>query len=250
MNKTELIKIGSQTAKDGFANEKDIADKFNDWKIDKEAMLWLQIMQYKLEDIEYVKALVLHGKKADINVQVTIKLKSAIDIKNIQVKLVSIKQGFNQVDKRWLRSYNELWNIPEDVYKVLQYFTGELAPYKVGIRDSRRMYLDEFTPLERNLVLNWLTDHKVLILSDIIRGRGEFSVEWVLVAQKIQKNARWVLKNINEVLQYYSQGLVKMSPKHSINIGRVGVQRKGGDNGRETAKMLQFKINPIALFNI
>jgi hypothetical protein len=26
------------------------------------------------------------------------------------------------------------------------------------------------------------------------------------------------------------------------------VQRKGGDGGRETAKMLQFKINPALLF--
>jgi hypothetical protein len=41
-----------------------------------------------------------------------------------------------------------------------------------------------------------------------------------------------------------------MSPKGSINIGRVGVQRKGGDNGRETANMLQFKLDPTSLFNI
>jgi hypothetical protein len=27
------------------------------------------------------------------------------------------------------------------------------------------------------------------------------------------------------------------------------MQRKGGDNGRDTAKMLQFKINPVELFD-
>lgn len=27
------------------------------------------------------------------------------------------------------------------------------------------------------------------------------------------------------------------------------MQRKGGDRGRDTAKMLQFKINPIELFD-
>jgi hypothetical protein len=27
------------------------------------------------------------------------------------------------------------------------------------------------------------------------------------------------------------------------------MQRKGGDNGRDTARMLQFKINPVLLFN-
>jgi hypothetical protein len=28
------------------------------------------------------------------------------------------------------------------------------------------------------------------------------------------------------------------------------MQRKGGDGGRETAKMLQFKINPAELFDM
>jgi len=130
----DLVLRGSQTARNGFRNEQDIADKFNSWEIDTDARIWLQIMQYKLDEIEYVKAVVVHGFKADLNVQITIKLKSAIDIENIQVKLVSNSRGFNQVDKRWLRSYNELWNIPEDVYKLLQYFTGELVPYIVGTR--------------------------------------------------------------------------------------------------------------------
>lgn len=33
----DLVKIGSQTAKNGFKNEKDIAKKFNNWKEDEEA---------------------------------------------------------------------------------------------------------------------------------------------------------------------------------------------------------------------
>lgn len=28
------------------------------------------------------------------------------------------------------------------------------------------------------------------------------------------------------------------------------MQRKGGDGGRESSKMLQFKLNPLSLFNI
>ena len=33
----------------------------------------------------------------------------------------------------------------------------------------------------------------------------------------------------------------------NLKIGRITMQRKGGDGGRETAKMLQFKINPALL---
>lgn len=250
MNKEDLILRGSKTAKDGFKNEYSVANKFNNWKSDDEAKLWLDIMGYNICEIENVEAIVIKGYKSDINCKIKIKLKNSIDIQNIQVKLVSNKKGFNQVDKRWLKSYKELWNIPDDVYKLLQYFTGEILPYKPNTKDKRRMFLNEMTEDEKNLILNWFDNNKMLVLTDILRGRGEFCAEWVLVAQKLPNDARWVLKNINEVLQhYYSDGKVVMSPRGSINLGKVGVQRKGGDNGRNTANMLQFKIDPTELFD-
>lgn len=248
MNK-DLIELGSQTAKNGFKNEQDIADKFNNWKDDKEAKIWLKIMQYDLDDIEYVKADVLHGYKADVNVKVQIKLKSAVDTENIQVKLVSNNRGFNQVDKRWLKNYNEMWNFPQNVYVALQHFTGELKPYIANPKDKRRMFLNEMTEDDRNAILNWFSENKTLVISDIVKGRGQFCAEWVLVAQKVDNNARWVLKNINEALQHYSEGDACPSPRGSICIGRITIQRKGGDNGRETANMLQFKLDPTELFD-
>lgn len=245
-----LVELGSKTAKNGFKNEQDICDKFINWENDVEAQAWLKIMNYDLKEIEYVNAVVLHGYKADVNVQVQVKLKTALDTENIQVKLVSNKRGFNQVDKRWLKSYNELWNIPEKVYIALQHFTGELKPYKTGTRDPRRMFLDEMSLEDKDLIINWFTSNKTLVLSDIIKGRGQFSAEWILVAQKVNNDARWVLKNINEALQHYSDGDVTITPRGSIKIGKVTVQRKGGDNGRDTANMLQFKLDPTELFEI
>lgn len=244
----DLIKRGSQTAKDGFRNEQDICDKFNNWQSDKEAKQWLTIMQYDLNEIENVRAVVLHGYKADVNVQIQIKLKSALDIENIQVKLVSNKKGFNQVDKRWLSHYKEMWCIPDNVFKLLQYYTGELKPYKAGVRDNRRMFIDEFSNSEQKLLLDWFTQNKTLVLNDIIKGRGQFSAEWVLVAQRLDNNARWVLVNINQALQHYASGDVKISPRGSLYIGNVTMQRKGGDGGRDTANMLQFKLDPTQLF--
>ena len=245
-----LVLRGSMTAKNGFQNEKEIAEKFNHWETDTEARQWLVIMQYDLNNIEYVKATVLLGYKADVNVQVQVKLKSAVDTENIQVKLVSSSKGFNQVDKRWLSHYKELWNIPDDVYEILEYFTGEKPPYKANTKDKRRMFLNEMEPEKQKTVIEWFKQNKTLILSDIIKGRGQFSAEWVLVAQKTKTNSRWVLKNINEVLQHYDRGEIKVSPKGSITFGNILVQRKGGDGGRDTAKMLQFKLDPTTLFDI
>lgn len=245
----DLVKLGSQTARNGFKNEQDIAERFNHWKEHHEAQEWLSIMGYDLTQIERVKAIVLHGYKADLNVQVFIFYSDAVDIRNIQVKLVSNKRGFNQIDKRWLKTYQELWHFDDEILRLLKHFTGELPPYIFNSKNKKRMFINEFSEAEQNLVLDWFRKNKILVLTDIIRGRGEFCAEWVLVAQKIKDNARWVLKNINEVLQHYGEGDVELSPRGSIKLGRVTIQRKGGDNGRETANMLQFKIDPTELFD-
>lgn len=42
------FEIGSTTAKGGFANEKVICNKFNDWRKDIEAQMWLKIWDMTL----------------------------------------------------------------------------------------------------------------------------------------------------------------------------------------------------------
>lgn len=37
MTKKKLIKLGSKTAKSGFKTEKDIVNKFNNWRNDEDA---------------------------------------------------------------------------------------------------------------------------------------------------------------------------------------------------------------------
>ncbi|MGL2416694.1 type II restriction endonuclease [Helicobacter pylori] len=241
--------FGSFIAKNGFLNEKEVAQKFNDYIHDRDAQIWLMIMGYDLNKIKHVKANVLSGYKADVNVIIQIKMKQTLDSENLQVKLVSNLKGFNQIDKRKLRSYQEMWNIPPNIYQLFAYFTGELKPTRQDIKyPNKRMLAHEFTNKEQQELLAWLNDNKMLIVSDILKGRGEFSAEWVLVIQKINLNMKWALKNINEVMQhYFDDGIVEISKKGSLKIGRITIQRKGGDNGRESANMLQFKIDPTGL---
>ena len=71
----------------------------------------------------------------------------------------------------------------------------------------------------------------------------------MLVAQKVDKNARWILKPINFCMNYFGNGNIEITKRGNFKIGRITMQRKGGDSGRQTAKMLQFKINPAELFD-
>jgi len=49
---------------------------------------------------------------------------------------------------------------------------------------------------------------------------------------------------------YFDNGKVEISPRGSLKIGKITMQRKGGDGGRETANMLQFKLDPAEIFSI
>lgn len=249
MNKKRLTKLGSQTAKNGFRNEDDIVGKFNSWKKDEDVQKWLAIMGYPINEIEKVEAIKLRGYKTDVQVQITIYLKKAIAAENLSIKLVSNPQGFNQIDKRWVDKYVEMWEIPADITKVLKAFTGEVAPTKSGLKDKRRMFLDEMSKSDQRKIIDYFTKNKILIVSDILKGRGKFSAGWMLVALVANGKNFWVLKSINHVMNIFADGPVRITKQGSLRIGKISMQRKGGDAGRNSAKMLQFKINPVELFN-
>ena len=111
--------------------------------------------------------------------------------------------------------------------------------------------IEEMSKADVAKVISFFTKNKVLIVSDLIKGRGILSAGWMLVVQKLGNETRWVLKSINHALNTFSKGDVKVTkPKRgNLKIGQMSMQRKGGDDGRPTAKMLQFKINPLLLFD-
>ncbi len=247
----DKIRLGSRTAKRGFETERDIADKFNNWRDDEDAQQWLTTMGYDLKEIEKVKAIIITGShKTDVQVQITIYLKEAIAAENMSVKLVSNPQGFNQIDKRWIDKYVAMWNIPETITRALKLFTGEIKPTMGNLRDPRRMFLDEMDTQTQKLIISFFSENRILVVSDILKGSDEFPVNWMMVVlKKKNENPEWVLKHINHVLNVFGSGEVRITARGSLRIGKITMQRKGGDGGRDTSKMLQFKINPVELFN-
>lgn len=245
--------FGSATAKGGFRNEDDVIEKFNNWQNDKVAQDWLVAMSYIIKEIEHVKAIKIGGNfKTDVQVQVTIKLKEAIDAENLSVKLVSNPQGFNQIDKREIGKYVEMWNIPNDIEHILKLFTGKTEPQKKkGLKDPRRMLLREMPQRDQDKIVKFFNKNKILVISDVLKGREKFAADWMLVILKKDIDSyAWALKDINTVMNLFGQGDVRITKQGGLKIGQIGMQRKGGDAGRESAKMLQFKINPAQLFSL
>lgn len=248
-----MAMTGSQIAKGGFENEQSVANKFNDWKNDKDAQQWLKIMMYNLDEIEYVRAEKIgqRGYKSDINVviKIYIKKKHLETVENIQVKLVSSKdKGFNQVEKRKVEHYIHDWHITPEVETLLKLYDGELPP-RPNSRNKKRMFVDEFTTEEQELLYNFFQKNLIMIISDVIRGRGRFAAEWSLIIQKYDDTYKWRLLAVNEAISIYADDCkVQFTKQGNIRLGTITLQRKGGDNGADTANMLQFKANPLILF--
>ena len=273
MNKQE---IGSMTVKGGFINEADICNKFVDYKNDNEAKTWLSIMGYNPNKIQKIFAIqipvrinfekaislgvskekydeTIKFKKADIQVRIEIIIDNVIHIENISLKKSNKSAGFNQVDKRPVLKYKEIWKFNDDIAKWLRLFTGDILPEEFlskkeiqNIKDKKRLFLNEMPIEKMNSIVQFFKNNKSLIISDILRGRGGLSAEWFLVTRKNNDNSiDWILKDINNVCNFYSQGEVEISPRGSLKIGRATMQRKGGTPDPTS---LQFKINPLALF--
>ena len=258
--------IGSATAKGGFQNEKDIANKFNDWKNDGDSKKWLELMGYEIKDIKSVNAIVLSKHKTDVQVQIKliINLSDGICTENLSLKKANLDAGYNQVDKRWVDSYKSLWNFSDFVSNALKKFTGEISPNDLlqkgdisqefynTINDKRRFKMYELTENERNCIIDFFTNNRIMVVTDLFKGRDKIPPTWMMVTRydTSEKVTTWILTPINIAMNFFGEGDVKISKSGSLSIGKITMQRKGGDNGRKTAQMLQFKINPNLLFDL
>jgi hypothetical protein len=251
----KAVLLGSKTAKAGFKNEDFIINEFNNWTGSDIAKESLIKMGYVLKEIKNVFAIKIHGYKTDVQIEVIVITKRVADFQNLQVKLVSNESsGGNQIDKRWLDKYKEMWDIPEDVLEILKLYTGEKKHDRLDTRDKRRLFLDEVEESDKDKILKFFSENKILVLNDIIKGRGKFAAEWIMVINKKKKNSkkvlRWCILPINKVINYFNKGRVEITNRGNLKIGKVTGQRKGGDGGRTTSQMLQFKINPLLCFEI
>lgn len=261
--------VGSYTAKGGFENEADIVLKFEHYKNDSEAQIWLKIMGYDYKKIQKLTVKQIPArinkdtalslgvtesnfeetttfKKADIQIRLKIIIDDIYHIENLSLKKANVGAGYNQVDKRPVDKYKKFWNIPNAICETLKLYTGETAPIKgVELKDKRRMFLNEIDKNKVDALLKFFSDNKTIIFNDVLRGRGSLSADWMLVTRKNNDTIDWILKDINFVCNFFAKGDVGVTNRGNLKVGRMTVQRKGGT---PDPKSLQFKLNPLDLF--
>ena len=85
------------------------------------------------------------------------------------------------------------------------------------------MFMNEFTEEEQDELLEFFEQNKMLILLDIVKGRGKFAAEWILVAQKYENVFRWTLKPINVAINHYREGAAVIVVVGVILVGMAGI---------------------------
>lgn len=268
--------LGSMTARGGFVNEAIICQKFLNWHNDQQAQEWLEIMGYDCSKIKALKAInipprisramalelgispdkyieTIKYKKSDIQIRLEILIANVLFVENLSLKKANRDAGFNQVDKRPVDTYREMWNFSDNITTWLKLFTGEINPKyyldeKVYMRlsDKRRVFINEMPENIRRELISFFKENKVKVACDILKGRGGLSADWMLVTENSANKIRWILRDINHIINHYSYGDVYVTERGSLMIGRIFMQRKGGTPDPTS---LQFKINPLSLFN-
>jgi hypothetical protein len=195
-------------------------------------------------------------KKTDAQLRIVITIGKIVKVENLSLKKANSDADYNQVDKRWVGTYQEIWKFDNDVVFGLKLFTGEINPAShpeiaknKTLKDKRRMFLDELPTDLRNKILNFFTQNKILVVTDILKGRGGLSANWMLVTRYNREDdtTTWILKDINTAMNFFGSGDVRISPRGSLYIGRITMQRKGGT---PDPTKLQFKIKPCELFKL
>lgn len=198
-------------------------------------------------------------KKADAQIKIYIRIGDIIKIENLSLKKANRDSDYNQIDKRTVASYQEMWGFNEEISYWLKLFTGELNPEKeiingnlkelknIRLKDKRRLFFNEIPLKIQNKIINFFKKNRIRVVSDIIKGRGGLSADWMLVTRYDKNNntTTWVLKDINFVMNFFGNGKICISPKGSLYIGKITMQRKGGT---PDPTKIQFKIKPCELF--
>jgi hypothetical protein len=209
--------------------------------------------KYGVTETEYEKF--VKFKKADVQIKLIIQIGEILKIENLSLKKANSNADFNQIDKRTVSNYQEMWGFDDEMALWLKLFSGEFLVKNYPdllknqvLRESNRIFMDEMPKNIQDKIVNFFDKNRIIVLGDTLRGRGGLSADWVLVTKQNQDDTTtWILKDINTVLNFYGSGQVKISPRGSLSIGKIFLQRKGGT---PDPTKLQFKFKPCDLFEL
>lgn len=236
---------GSLAAQGGLDTEKTIILKFNNWTNDPDVPRWLNFMGYSSPTVSSVKA-VKPNNQGKTDVLITVEREGLINRELLSIKTTKSESGGNQLTRFWPSVLKERYGLNDNLITILRNFTGETWWTEVG-KKPRRIMLNRIPKTQQ---------------ADLIKSFGEIKLElirWMFMgAEPIrfflsvygESSDNFLINKMEDVVAHYSKGPVVITPRGGLRVGRVTLQRKGGDKGAFSACQLQSKININQLWGI
>ena len=141
--------------------------------------------------------------------------------------------------------------MPPNIVTVLKKYCGTegyrpMDMNRTSVKDERRFFLTELPKDEQQAMIDFFSKVKDQIVNVVFRGEKPPYADYMLVTQPGLANSAIV--DMKKVMMYYS-GSAHITKRGNLKLGKITVQRKGGNGGGPT-QMLQFKFSPKHVFDI
>lgn len=154
---------------------------------------WFSLMGQKTENIDTVYAEPIKGD-TPLCVYIKEKGKRTAEIERIGFFPLSAKIRSAKIAKIPLEKLKENWNIPEDVYSLLDLYANG------GMR------FREMTVYERESVREWFFENRFLIVSDVICGRDETARDYIFFSRKNDAGTEWFFTDVGALVGINTRG--------------------------------------------
>ena len=267
-------------AKAGIENEDYIVNTLNQFRNNEEAKKWLEALDYDVSKIKKLEA--KRSLKMGLgNIKSDVILFVNQNAHGIQIKKSRKGVNFNHIQRGWTNKFCKELNAPSFISDALKKFAGEdgFQPMdymsekeleelqskrkKKGFSEKKiqqltsyykRILLSELEEKERKEVFAWFEKNKEKIVTSVLRGNDKnYQPRHLLVVEHAKgKITRIGIITMLKAIQYFTTGdVVETTGGTVLWIGKIKMQRHGAEKSEgKNAQHLQFKINPLGVFEI
>jgi len=238
VNGYDWMEKGRKEARIGLDSEDDIVKMINTNKIFRESLKNC-LIKLGFNPDDRIRAY-KDGTKTDIFIRINDQEVIGVSIKS------SIKTSFHQVDRRRLEDWQEILDMPDEIFRILKAAILRVA------HDSKAKFILE---ADRDKVREFFAKNLKKVIEEIFR-RGEQKLKLLLINDK--RKGRIYLFHMDDVIEFLfnnAKNNIGFTNKGIIKIGDfITIQRKGGDgkhikipktDWRHPGNQLQFKFSPL-----
>jgi hypothetical protein len=166
------------------------------------------------------------------------------DCSSLCISLKTVTDAsFHQLDRRWLKEWESILNIPPNISQIFQ---------DAILRVAKNPKSHFILPDQQKIIAEFIRSHLKQILNEIFKG-NENDVRVLAIFQR--KEGVICLFNMDDVISFFEKQQVSFSNKGIIKIGEfITLQRKGGNSFHikkektdpdHPGNQLQFKFKPL-----